>query len=302
MGASTGDHHYHDHHQEYPPGDSAVAALAEEFPEDNKNGVAGVTRHLKKNKAPKGSTTTITTSFPPNIFSIMRYGHEVIRGNMKQVNATLEEGDLRKAKADFRKLMEWGEMHKLMEEGHNDNVTPKGFFTALDERFENVVVEAKLREAHDELEVAEAVLHAAMETDDLVTIQNAFSTFQAINEAHLLDEEAVMMVKVAEMKANGVDLVELMTTELLALVVQKGKKGKAKHNQFKFFVQHANRILQDEPEVTILDQVVNKATVFDQALWACATPNEWKEWKKWIAKSLKRETYQEVIAVIKNSA
>lgn len=252
-------------------------------------------RVLKRSKAPKGTTTIASTSFPPNIFSIMRYGHEVVRGSMKRVNITLEDGDVKRAMKEFYKLMEWSEMHKLMEEGNNDDMTPKGFFTVLDEKFDNIAVNTALREKHDVLEAAEIVLNAAMETDDLLTIQNAFSTYQDLNEAHLQDEEAVMMPKVAQMKADGVNLAELMKTELLELLLKPEK-------EFIFFIQHANRILQDEPKVTVSDQLVSKATVFDQALWAVATPKQWKSWNKWIKKSLKKETYKEVMAVIENSA
>lgn len=267
---------------------SSTAGITEKNQKDAK-------KRLLKNKTPK-STAPPVVPISPNIFSIMRYGHEVIRGTMKLVNVTLEQGDLDDALEIYHKLEDWGVMHKLMEEGNNDGKTPKGFFSVLDEKFDNIAVNNQLRELHDELEATEAALSAAIATNDLLTIKNAFSSFQTINDAHLVKEESIMMPKVAEMKAQGVNLKALMTTELLALVVKPAK-------EFKFFVEHANRILENEPKVlTIEGQVVNKAVVFDQALWACATNKQWKAWKKWIKKSLKKSTYGELMEVIKNSA
>jgi hypothetical protein len=70
--------------------------------------------------------TTITTTTPileqaaperPMIFAIMRNGHEVLRGSMLDIEAALKKNDMVTAKAMWKKLQRWDNLHMRMEEG-----------------------------------------------------------------------------------------------------------------------------------------------------------------------------------------
>lgn len=64
----------------------------------------------------------------PMIFAIMRNGHEVIRGSMRDVQAALDKGDFDEAKVTWDKLEKWSVMHMLMEEGTDGEGSPIGLF------------------------------------------------------------------------------------------------------------------------------------------------------------------------------
>ncbi len=53
----------------------------------------------------------------PQIFAIMRNGHEVIRGGMLDMKEAIDNDDIQTAKEVWQKLHKWTEMHKRMEEG-----------------------------------------------------------------------------------------------------------------------------------------------------------------------------------------
>jgi hypothetical protein len=61
----------------------------------------------------------------PEIFAILRNGHEVIRGATPEVKNAIGEADFEGALELWKALSAWEKMHMSMEEG-NDNC--KGFF------------------------------------------------------------------------------------------------------------------------------------------------------------------------------
>jgi hypothetical protein len=61
----------------------------------------------------------------PEIFAILRNGHEVIRGATPHVKYAIGEADFEGALELWKYLARWKKMHTSMEEG-NDNC--KGFF------------------------------------------------------------------------------------------------------------------------------------------------------------------------------
>ena len=64
----------------------------------------------------------------PQIFAIMRNGHEVIRGGMIEVKTAVENGDMETSKKEWERLVKFEGMHKTMEEGNGSDESPRGFF------------------------------------------------------------------------------------------------------------------------------------------------------------------------------
>ena len=62
----------------------------------------------------------------PQVFAIMRNGHEVIRGAQRDLTALLEKDDLDAATALWEKHDKWMLVHMTMEEGKEGG--PKGIF------------------------------------------------------------------------------------------------------------------------------------------------------------------------------
>jgi hypothetical protein len=66
----------------------------------------------------------------PQIFAILRNGHEVIRGSFADLNEALDKGDMDAAKSIFEKNKKWEIIHMQMEEGtdRDSDESPTGFF------------------------------------------------------------------------------------------------------------------------------------------------------------------------------
>jgi len=220
----------------------------------------------------------------PMIFAIMRNGHEVIRGSIIDVQDHLDKEHLDDAIEAYHRLHKWMEMHKLMEEGNRDNMTPKGFFSILNEQFDGLAAKEGMIGDHDDLDDLEKTMDEAIEAHDIDQIREAFAAFKSENEAHLKKEESIMMPKIMEMTKANVNLKDMMVNELLAIVVDLP--------EFKFFVQHANYILDTH------DGGMPRARAFDHALWVCATSEQWHLWNGWIKGAVSEERYTEIMDAI----
>jgi hypothetical protein len=141
-----------------------------------------------------------------------------------------------------------------------------------------------LHDDHVTLEEKEHALAKAFEASDLEAVKSTFAAFDEFNLAHLKKEEAVMMPKVMQMVKGGISLKKVMLEELLPLV--------SGSPDFEFFVKFANEILEKHPEN------MPRVRVFDHALWAVSTPEEWKKCDQWIKETLTPKSYQEVQAAI----
>ena len=64
----------------------------------------------------------------PQIFAIMRNGHEVIRGGMVDCKEAIDSDDIDMFQSSWEKLVKFESMHKTMEEGNGTDDSPKGFF------------------------------------------------------------------------------------------------------------------------------------------------------------------------------
>jgi len=231
----------------------------------------------------------------PMIFALMRDGHEVIRGAMEDISEEIATQTSKGDYADADKIIEmwndlhaWEGMHKTMEEGKGVKGSPKtspvGLFELLDRKYDGIATKNGLLDAHDELDDLEDAMHNACHLKDMWRIRRAWKNFEEVNSAHLKKEESIMMAKVTEMAKSGENLKDMMRNEIFALI--------ANSPDLKFFIQFANRILDTHPGG------MPRARVFDHALYAIATPQEWTTWQTWIEASLTKARYAEVRAAI----
>lgn len=137
---------------------------------------------------------------------------------------------------------------------------------------------------HTDIDKMEKQVDAACKKSDLATLKKVFPAFYEMNESHLKKEEDVMMPSIMEMKKAGEPLKKFMIQDILPLVSET--------SDYEFFVKYANEILEKH------DGGMSRARVFDHALWAVSTPEQWQKVDGWIKETLKESTYQELQAVI----
>jgi hypothetical protein len=82
----------------------------------------------------------------PLVFSLMRNGHEVIRGLARDCEDALAADQVETFKATYQKLRKWEDIHADMEDGI-DGVA-KGFFQILNEKFDGLADKEGLTSAH----------------------------------------------------------------------------------------------------------------------------------------------------------
>lgn len=234
----------------------------------------------------KVATDTDNAEKPrPMIFAIMRNGHEVIRGSMKDIETAVDADDIEEAMKIYGKLEKWMMVHKLMEEGHaNSTASPKGMFRVLDSRFDNVATNAGLLDDHATLHELEVAVRNAIHHKDRVAFQVEYARFQKMNLDHLTKEEDIMMPKVAEMIKMGINMKNIMVEEVLALVVDTP--------EFEHFVRYANEVLERHHDN------MPRVQVFDHALWAVSTVEQWGKYDVWIKESVSAEHYKEIMDAI----
>lgn len=151
----------------------------------------------------------------------------------------------------------------------------------LDDVFDGVTVEENLRGEHAALLEKESLLVESIEKGSSIDdIKAAFEEYEQANLNHLKKEEDVMMPRVAQMTQNGHDLKKYMKDDILALVIDS--------DDFEHFVKYANDVLERHPEG------MPRVRVFDHALWAIASPDQWKKWDEWIKDTVSESSYKEL--------
>jgi len=226
----------------------------------------------------------------PMIFALMRNGHEVIRGGHKNLQAALEEEDFDKAKGIYEKNKMWQELHAKMEDGIDGGKTsPIGMFALLDKHFDGAASNEGLDKEHQKLEEAEHALEKAFQVSwfsggNLDAAKKAFEKFDEENLAHLKKEEDLMMPLVGKMTQTGHPMKKYMQEELLATIIDDPR--------FESWVKYANEVLEKYSDG------MPRVRVFDHALWAVATDEQWATWNEWIKDTLSEDVYNEIQAVI----
>jgi len=177
-----------------------------------------------------------TEKAKPMIFAIMRNGHEVIRGMMKDV---LISPDVQVFRERYAIFVKWQELHALCEEGGNGG---RGLFQIIDEKFEGKASNAGLQAAHGRLHPLEEQLERACEDprQTLASLQGMFRQLMEANEQHLKDEETIMMPAVSGMAQSGVNLKQMLQEDIVRTIWDRPDFG--------FFVQAAASTLEKYPE------------------------------------------------------
>lgn len=142
-----------------------------------------------------------------------------------------------------------------------------------------------LREEHIRLhEKEEALIRSLESNEDIATVRKAFEAYEQANLEHLKKEEDIMMPRVSEMAQTGHNLKTYMKEDILGVVVDSP--------DFENFVKYANDVLERHPEG------MPRVRVFDHALWAVATPEQWKQWDQWIKETISDSSYKELYNAI----
>ena len=153
----------------------------------------------------------------------------------------------------------------------------------LDAHCDNVATKNNLVEQHVELDKKEQAFMKALESKNVDSMKSTYAEFEELNLAHLKLEEDFMMPSVMSMVKAGKPMKKFMIEEILANV---------KEDEMEFFIKYANRVLEQhsggQPRVR----------VFDHALYAVATPEQWKLWDSYIKDTVNEKTYGELQAVI----
>jgi iron-sulfur cluster repair protein YtfE (RIC family) len=118
-------------------------------------------------------------------FAFMRLTHEALRDGFAQLKSAADDGDFDRAASSFTELLDVIDLHKEQEE--------RVFFPMLDELFDGAVANAGLRENHVNEDAIAVRVDVALEARDLATLQQALTEWAPSFEAHLFEEEEVMM-------------------------------------------------------------------------------------------------------------
>ena len=204
---------------------------------------------------------------------------------MLEIKVAIDNDDMAESQRLWKDLMKWDNIHMKMEEGKRNGLSPIGIFGLLDQYCEGIVEKNDLRHHHKHLYEYENDVKDAFENakDKSEAVKIAFGAFHKENLRHLELEEKIMMPSLAKLKDMGMPVKQFMVKEILPLVPEK---------DLEFFIKFANEILQKHQGGMPL------VRVFDHALWAIATPDQWLQWDKWIREVLSDENYDKLHAVI----
>lgn len=202
---------------------------------------------------------------------------------MKDIQAALSKDDVVQARAMWDDLQRWDNLHMRMEEGKKG--VAKGLFSILDEYADGIVTKKKLRHHHQSLyEYEEDITDAFANSCDVSeSVKASFESFQKANLAHLEMEESVMMPALQRLSKEGQPMKTFMCRDVFPSI----PKG-----EIEFFIKFANQVLVQH------EDGMPRVRVFNHALWAAATKEQWSQWQVWIQESLSPEKFNETMNAI----
>jgi hypothetical protein len=225
----------------------------------------------------------------PIPMAIMRNAHEVIRGAMIDIQSHLDQNDFEKARVLWRQFNRFSDLHMKMEEGRKNGA--KGLFRLINDHSDGAAEAAGLMDCHRTLyELEEDVRDIFDRAPDVERAKHIYPVFMKENDKHLTEEENVLMPAIQKMIQQGVPVGKYLKTEVLPLVLKR-------EGDMEFFIRFANETLERHDNQ---GPGQPRVRVFDHALWALATPEQWKEWTVWIEESLSPEKYLEITTAIKS--
>lgn len=152
----------------------------------------------------------------------------------------------------------------------------------MDVEADGIVTNNGLHALHTQVDALEAAVNTAIAESDIAKLQEAYPKFMEFNEAHLKMEEDVMMPSIKKMMKAEKPLKKYMVQDILPTVKSSP--------DWEYFIRYANEILEKH------SNGMPRAFVFDHALWAASSPEEWNVWSKWIEDSLSDMAWQKVAA------
>lgn len=229
----------------------------------------------------------------PQVFSIMRNGHEVLRGCIRDCAAALDAKQVDQFGIEWRSFKRWEVIHAKMEEGDPAIVGPRGVFGVLNDEFDGIATKSGLFEAHQTLHSLEQQVSAALEACEgsdahiarLTLLVEAFAAFQTFELAHYKREESVMMKHVRRLAMSGTNMRNLVNNDLLPQATASP--------DFEFWVKFAMGKLEKHHEGK------PRARVFAHALIACGAPAQQSLWMGWVKASLSPGLFNKIAGLLK---
>lgn len=231
-------------------------------------------------REPSKETAAQVEKPKPQVVAVMRNGHEVLRGAMRDMAEALESGDALEFRGCWESFKKWSDIHAAMEEGVPGK--GRGMFAFLDQEADNTAANAQLHEEHAELDVLErAVVDAVQKNAAAEELKLAYTAFAERYELHMTKEEDAMMPEVMRLAKSGFDLKTMVRTELMTCVGD---------DDMAFFLTFAMKTLEKhhggQP----------RARVFAHAVWAASTAHEWPSRHEALKEGLSVELYGKVKA------
>ncbi|KAJ1637143.1 hypothetical protein T492DRAFT_834792 [Pavlovales sp. CCMP2436] len=219
----------------------------------------------------------------PQIFAIMRNGHEVLRGTLVDASASLQRPDadaevLKAFAKDWDAFVHWSFLHQRMEDGVPGEAS--GLFALLDEVAGGIATSSKLPDEHLKIITLEHAITQALTKRDLPALRSAFATFMPENDQHYKMEEDVMMPQIMKLAKDGHPVRKTMIERILPAVPA---------SELYFFISHAMRTLEQHSGGQ------PRARAFAHALQAAASSEkQWLAWRVLIQRSLPPEEYAKI--------
>jgi hemerythrin-like domain-containing protein len=141
-------------------------------------------------------------------FAFMRLTHEGLRDGFTRLREAASAG-VDEAREAFAALSPVIALHAAQEE--------QVFFPLLDERFDEVVRKAGLREAHAREHALQGALEDALARGDLDATRAAVEAWTSSFEAHLRDEEEVMMPLTEKLEGRAGHVRRILEVDWAAL-------------------------------------------------------------------------------------
>lgn len=219
----------------------------------------------------------------PEVFALMRNGHEVLRGALKECDEALALPDRRAGTkafaARYKELKRWQDIHMAMEEGTPDKKV-EGVFAMLDRLADNAAAASGLHSAHATLSRLERTLERALFWRRHAHLQSTWAAFRTENEAHYVLEERTMMPEIAKLNQAGTNMRELMVASVL---------GAVQPAEMPFFVSFATRMLDKYSEGK------PRLRVFLHALQAvCDSEAQWIAYRAHVEAGLSDAAYSQL--------
>lgn len=234
-------------------------------------------------EAPASSPAAVTVSvekIPPMVPAIMRNGHEVLRGDLKLLQASADEGNLGEFASRWAAFLRFLKVHMAME----DN----GMFGLLDQTFDDAIKKSTLSSEHTgDIEEAAAV-QAAVDKSDIAAVKAAWAVYGPHHLEHLVHEEAILMPLVGRLGGGDASKrAALFNEHIVAPGIATG--------DFDFFVSHGVSILATHGSTE--HDAKTASRVFSNAIRGCTTPAQWSQLHPLVKAAMPADVYASAVAI-----